>query len=173
MQNAQSASEFVLDALDVTLLELLDQHPRIGVLELSRVSGVTRATVSARMDKLSASGVVTGYGPQVDVVRAGYPVQALVTLEIAQGRLDIVTELLKQTPGVLEAYSTTGAGDVVVRLAASSNDDLQHTLLVLDQSEAVSRSTSVIILSTVVRPRVLPLLHRDVPSGRNSAPKRV
>lgn len=50
----------------------------------------------------------------------------------------------------------------MVRLAASSNDDLQRTLLVLDQSEAVSRSTSVIILSTVVSPRVLPLLRRDV-----------
>lgn len=66
---------------------------------------------------------------------------------------------------MLEAYSTTGAGDVVVRLAASSNEDLQRTLLVLDQSEAVSRSTSVIILSTVVRPRVLPLLRRDVPTS--------
>lgn len=165
MQNVQSQHNTVLDDLDVTLLELLQAHPRIGVLELSRVAGVTRATVSARMDKLSASGVVTGYGPQLDVVRAGYTVQALVTLEIAQGRLDIVTELLQVTPGVLEAYSTTGAGDVVVRLAASSNDDLQRTLLILDQSEAVSRSTSVIILSTVVRPRVLPLLRRDVPTS--------
>ncbi|MDQ2851223.1 MAG: Lrp/AsnC family transcriptional regulator [Actinomycetota bacterium] len=164
MQNVQSQHNTILDDLDVTLLELLQAHPRIGVLELSRISGVTRATVSARMDKLSASGVVTGYGPQLDVVRAGYPVQALVTLEIAQGRLDIVTELLQVTPGVLEAYSTTGAGDVVVRLAASSNDDLQRTLLILDQSEAISRSTSVIILSTVVRPRVLPLLRRDVPT---------
>lgn len=159
MQNVQPQQ---LDELDVTLLELLQQHPRVGVLELSRISGVTRATVSARMDKMAASGVVTGYGPQVDVVRAGYPVQALVTLEIAQGRLDIVTALLERTPGVLEAHSTTGVGDVVVRLAASSNDDLQRTLLVLDQSEAVSRSTSVIILSTVVSPRVLPLLRRDV-----------
>lgn len=159
MQNVQPRQ---LDELDVTLLELLQQHPRVGVLELSRISGVTRATVSARMDKMAASGVVTGYGPQVDVVRAGYPVQALVTLEIAQGRLDIVTALLERTPGVLEAYSTTGVGDVVVRLAAGSNDDLQRTLLVLDQSEAVSRSTSVIILSTVVSPRVLPLLRRDV-----------
>lgn len=165
MQNVQSPRSPVLDDLDVTLLELLEQHPRIGVLELSRISGVTRATVSARMDKLSGSGVVTGYGPQVDVVRAGYPVRALVTLEIAQGRLDIVSALLEATPGVLEAYSTTGAGDVVVRLAASSNEDLQRTLLVLDQSEAVSRSTSVIILSTVVRPRVLPLLRRDVPTS--------
>lgn len=165
MQNAQSPSGLLLDDLDVTLLELLERHPRIGVLELSRVSGVTRATVSARMDKLSVAGVVIGYGPQVDVVRAGYPVQALVTLEIAQGRLDIVTALLEATPGVLEAYSTTGAGDVVVRLAAHSNEDLQRTLLVLDQSEAISRSTSVIILSTVVRPRVLPLLRRDVPTS--------
>ena len=166
MQNAHPDARPLLDDLDVTLLELLTEHPRIGVLELSRLVGVTRATVGARMDKLRASGVVTGYGPQLDVVAAGYPVQAMVTLEIAQGDLDTVAALLQEMPGVLEAYSTTGAGDVVVRLAAASNDDLQQSLLVLGQSEAVRRSTSVVVLATVVSARALPLLRRDVPTTR-------
>ncbi|UIJ35404.1 Lrp/AsnC family transcriptional regulator [Allobranchiibius sp. GilTou73] len=172
MQNAHPDARPLLDDLDVTLLELLTEHPRIGVLELSRMVGVTRATVGARMDKLRASGVVTGYGPQLDVVAAGYPVQAMVTLEIAQGDLDTVTALLQEMPGVLEAYSTTGTGDVVVRLAAASNDDLQQSLLVLGQSEAVRRSTSVVVLATVVSARALPLLRRDVPPTRTSTSLR-
>ncbi|MBO1765536.1 Lrp/AsnC family transcriptional regulator [Allobranchiibius sp. GilTou38] len=168
MQSAHPDARPLLDNLDVTLLELLTEHPRIGVLELSRMVGVTRATVGSRMDKLRASGVVTGYGPQLDVVAAGYPVQAMVTLEIAQGDLDTVAALLQEMPGVLEAYSTTGTGDVVVRLAAASNDDLQQSLLVLGQSEAVRRSTSVVVLATVVSARALPLLRRDVPPTRAS-----
>ena len=147
-----------MDALDVTLLRLMESHPRIGVLELSRLAGVARATISARLARLESTGVITGYAPQIDLSAAGYPVQAIVTLEIAQGRLETVAELLTGLPGVLEAYATTGTGDVVCRLAAASHDDLQGLLLELDRSEAIRRSTSVVILSVVIAPRTLPLL---------------
>lgn len=147
-----------LDALDLTLLQLLSDNPRIGVLELSRLAGVARATVGARLERIEAAGIVTGYGPHIDVVAAGYPLQALVTLEIAQGRLADVTALLRSLPSVLEAYATTGAGDVLCRLAAESNEQLQGLLLELGKSDAIRRSTSVVILSVVVPPRTLPLL---------------
>lgn len=147
-----------LDALDVRLIQLLHEHPRVGVLELSRLAGVARATVSARLGRMDSLGVITGYGPQIDFTAAGYPVQALVTLEITQGRLGDVTALLTGLPGVLEAYATTGTGDVVCRLAAESNDDLQVLLLELNKSETIRRSTSVVILSVVVPPRIIPLL---------------
>ncbi|NYJ73083.1 hypothetical protein [Allobranchiibius huperziae] len=38
----------------------------------------------------------------------------------------------------------------------------------LGQSEAVRRSTSVVVLATVVSARALPLLRRDVPPTRGS-----
>jgi DNA-binding Lrp family transcriptional regulator len=147
-----------LDGLDITLLRLLQEHPRAGVLELSRSAGVARATVNARMERWQAAGIVTGYGPQIDLAAAGYPVQALATLEIMQGRLDEVTQLLASLPGVVEAYATTGTGDVLCRLAATSNSALQSLLLDLNKSDAIRRSTSVVILSVIVAPRAIPLL---------------
>ncbi|MDX6228683.1 MAG: hypothetical protein QOI76_2073 [Frankiales bacterium] len=156
-----------IDALDVRLLQLLDEHPRAGILELSRLAGVARATVTSRIDRMQAAGVITGYGPQIDLEAAGYPVQALATLEIAQGRLEDVQRLLVTLPGVIEAYATTGTGDVHCRLAATSNEDLQNLLLALNKSDAIRRSTSVVILSRLVAPRSLPLLQqhqRSLPS---------
>ncbi|HEY2298674.1 MAG TPA: Lrp/AsnC family transcriptional regulator [Jatrophihabitans sp.] len=147
-----------LDDLDVELLRLLDENPRVGVLELSRLAGVARATVTARMQRWEQAGVVRGYGPQLDLDAAGFPVQALATLEIAQGRLAEIAEFLANLPGVIEAYATTGTGDVVCRLAAASNAHLQQLLVELNESEAIRRSTSVVILSTLVRPRAIPLL---------------
>ena len=146
------------DELDVRLLALLADNPRISVLELSRVAGVARATVTARMQRWQQRGVVTGYGPQVDLEAAGFPVQALATLEIAQGRLGEISAYLSSLPGVIEAYVTTGTGDVICRLAPASNAGLQDLLIHLNESDAIRRSTSVVILSTVVRHRVLPLL---------------
>jgi DNA-binding Lrp family transcriptional regulator len=159
-----------LDALDVDLLRALHASPRAGVLELSRTLGVARGTVAARLERLERGGVIIGYGPEVDVVAAGYPVQAFVTLEIAQGALDDVAAELTALPAVLEAYATTGTSDVLCRLAASSHEDLQDTLLQLNRSPTVSRSTSVVVLSVVVAPRTLQLLENRPRTAPRRAP---
>ena len=71
-----------MDDLDVTLIELFAAEPRIGVLEASRRLGVARGTVQARLDKLVARGVVTGWGPDLEPAALGFPVTAFLTLEI-------------------------------------------------------------------------------------------
>jgi DNA-binding Lrp family transcriptional regulator len=58
-----------LDALD---LAALHEHPRAGVLELSRVTRVARATLQSRLRRLEQLGVITGCGPEVDLAAAGY-----------------------------------------------------------------------------------------------------
>ncbi|WP_246210227.1 winged helix-turn-helix transcriptional regulator [Nocardioides piscis] len=52
-----------MDDLDSKLLDLFAAEPRIGVLEASRRLRVARGTVQARLDRLVANGVVTGWGP--------------------------------------------------------------------------------------------------------------
>ncbi len=88
-----------VDELDVALLQALTDHPRAGALELARITGVARATVTARIETLERSGVVTGYGPDIDLVAAGLGVQAFVTLEIAQGAIEDVEHDLREIPG--------------------------------------------------------------------------
>ncbi|WP_219418273.1 Lrp/AsnC family transcriptional regulator [Pseudonocardia nigra] len=157
-----------MDALDVDLLRVLHESPRIPLVELARVLGVARGTAQARLDRLERAGIITGYGPDVDLAAAGFPVQAFVSLEIAQGALEDVASELAALPAVVEAYATTGSSDVLCRLAASSHEDLQQTLIELNRTPTVARSTSVVVLSEVVAPRTLPLLE-----GRpRTAPRR-
>jgi DNA-binding Lrp family transcriptional regulator len=158
-----------LDTLDLALLRALTEHPKAGALELSRRLGVARGTVQARLQRLEDTGVVTGYGPDVDLAAAGFGVQAFVTLEIAQGALADLTAELAAMPGVLEAHATTGSGDVLCRVAARSHGDLQQTLLQLGRSGSVVRSTSVVALSELVPLRTLPLLTSEgAPPARAS-----
>ena len=65
-----------MDDLDRRLLDLFADEPRIGVLEASRRLGVARGTVQARLDQLAATGVITGWGPDVAPAALGYPVTA-------------------------------------------------------------------------------------------------
>jgi DNA-binding Lrp family transcriptional regulator len=161
---------FELDKLDISLLTALRGNPRAGELELSRLVGVARATVHARIRRMEEAGVITGYGPDIDLAAAGYPVTAFVTLEIAQGALtETATELLS-VAGVVEAYSTTGPGDVLCKVAARSHLALQEILLELSSLPMVVRSTSIVALSVVVAPRMWAPLSSETAPGSRHAP---
>src|SRR6476469_3843257 len=148
-----------MDRLDRNLLELFAAEPRVGVLEASRRLGVARGTVQARLDRLQATGVVTGWGPDLDPRAMGYPVTAFLTLEIRQGRgHDLVARHLAASPEVIEAHTITGAGDMWCRVVARSNTDLQRVIDTVLDDEGIVRSSTVIALATQVPFRVLPLL---------------
>ena len=68
------------------------------------------------------------YGhPDVDPAALGYEVAAFITLEIRQpGGHDPVAERLAAIPEVLEVHTITGAGDLLCRVVARSNADLQR-----------------------------------------------
>jgi DNA-binding Lrp family transcriptional regulator len=148
-----------LASLDAALIELFAAEPRIGVLEASRRLNVARGTVQARLDRMQRTGVVKGFGPEVDPAAAGYPVMAFCTLEIRQGRgHDVVTSHLAGIPEVLEAYTITGTGDLLVRVVARSNADLQRVIDAVVDDENILRTSTVIALQTQIAYRTLPLV---------------
>jgi DNA-binding Lrp family transcriptional regulator len=148
-----------IDALDARLVLLLAAEPRIGVLEASRRLGVARGTAQARLDRLQARGVITGFGPDVDPAALGYGVMGFATLEIRQkGGHDAVAEHLAGIPEVLEAYTITGAADLMCRIVARSNADLQRVIDRIVAYDGIVRTSTVIALATQIRYRVLPLV---------------
>jgi DNA-binding Lrp family transcriptional regulator len=147
-----------LDDLDIRILTTMREQPRIGVLEMSRRLGVARGTVNARLDKLQSRGVITGFGPEIDPARMGFPVLAFVFLEIVQGRLDEAVGDLRDVPEVLEAHGVTGTRDLLCRVVARDNGDLQDVINRMVRHPAVRRSTSYISMSRQIDYRMSQLV---------------
>jgi DNA-binding Lrp family transcriptional regulator len=152
-QNAQ------LDELDVRLIALLTAEPRIGVLESARRLAVARGTVQARLDKLLARGVIRGFGPDVAPIALGYGVMSFVTLEISQRHgHDAVAAHLADVPEVLEAHTITGSGDLMCRVVARSNADLQRVIDQMLSYDGIVRASSIIALAEQIPYRTGPLV---------------
>lgn len=148
-----------MDDLDRTLISLYAAEPRVGVLEASRRLGVARGTVQARLDRLEASGVITGWGPDLSPEAIGFPVTAFLTLEISQSAgHQAVAEHLAAIPEVLEAHTITGVGDLWCRVVSRSNADLQRVIDRVVAVEGVQRASTVMALAVQVPFRVLPLV---------------
>ncbi|MGY1435985.1 Lrp/AsnC family transcriptional regulator [Streptomyces reniochalinae] len=149
-----------IDRLDARMLELLAEEPRIGVLELSRRLGVARGTAQARLDRLTSGGVIRGFGPEVDPAALGYPVTAFATLEIKQGQGAGVRAHLATVPEVLELHTTTGSGDMLCRLVARSNADLQRVIDLVVGIQGIVRASTAIVMENPVPPRIVPLVRQ-------------
>ena len=159
-----------IDALDAGIIDLFAGEPRVGVLEASRRLGVARATVQARLDRLRRDGVITGFGPEIDPAALGYGVTAFVTLELRQpGGHDPVAERLAAVPEILEAYTITGQGDMLCRVVARTNADLQRVIDAIVGVTGVVRASSVIALATPLPYRTGPLVRHAVHEDRGSA----
>lgn len=158
-----------MDDLDRRLIELFAADPRVAVLEASRRLGVARGTVQARLDKLESTGVVTGYGPDLSPEALGYPVTAFLTLEIRQetardGGHDAVGAHLAEIPEVLEAHTITGSGDLLCRIVARSNADLQRVIDQIVSHEGIVRASTLIALAEQIPYRTLPLVRSSIKS---------
>ncbi|MFB9239980.1 Lrp/AsnC family transcriptional regulator [Plantactinospora siamensis] len=158
-----------LDRLDVRLVDLLAAEPRIGVLECSRRLGVARGTVQARLDKLLSRGVIRSFGPEISPAAIGFAVTSFVTLEISQRHgHQAVTAHLARIPEVLEAHTITGASDLLCRIVARSNTDLQRVIDQIVSYEGITRASSLIALAEQIPYRVLPLV-RSIGGGQPAA----
>jgi DNA-binding Lrp family transcriptional regulator len=148
-----------IDALDSDLIALLTDEPRIGVLELSRRLRVARGTVQSRLDKLTERGVIRGFGPDVSPRELGFGVTAFLTLEIRQRTgHDPVAAHLTGIPEVLEAHTITGSSDLLCRVVARTNADLQRVIDEIVAHEGIQRASTAIALAEQIPYRTLPLV---------------
>jgi DNA-binding Lrp family transcriptional regulator len=157
-----------IDTLDAQLIGLLRARPRIGLVEAARVLAVARGTIQARLNKLHGSGVVTGYGPDVDVAKLGFPILAFVTIQLQQGRLEEAIAVLREAPEVIEVHGTTGPEDLLCRVATRDTEHLQLVLGRILASHAVQRTSTHIVLTEQIAFRTAPLLR--LAAGAGAAP---
>lgn len=137
-----------IDHLDRMVISELRARPRVPVIELARRLGVARGTAQARMQRLERTGVITGYGPDVDLRRAGHSVLSFTTLEIRQDSDQRIVALLESIPEVLDVFAVTGPGDLLCRIVAESNTHLHELLQRVLSEPGVIRATTNLVLAT-------------------------
>jgi DNA-binding Lrp family transcriptional regulator len=151
-------SDQPIDALDARLIATLAAHPRAGILEIARVLAVARNTVYARLKRLQERGIVTGFGPDIDLGALGYGVMAFTTIEVAQGSFTAVVARLEEIPQVVEVHTIAGVGDLLCRVVARSNQGIMEIVERILQIPGVDRTTTAISLAEQIRYRPLGLV---------------
>lgn len=149
-----------IDEVDRRLIGALRRGGRMSNSDLARTLRLARGTVQTRLGRLVEAGVITGWGPDLDPRAADLSVTAFVTLTIAQGAHDGVVASLEATAEVLEVHVVTGAGDLLCRLVAHSNDHLHELIQSIVAVDGVLRSSTQLALHTPFRRTLADLVGR-------------
>jgi DNA-binding Lrp family transcriptional regulator len=124
-----------LDGPDRLILKELIRDARTSIRSLAERVHISRANAYARVDRLVADGVITGFSADIAHERAGLGTSAYVSLSIEQNSWREVSARLVRMPYV-EHVSMLGADfDVLVLVRAPDNAALRD--LVLDRIQGV------------------------------------
>ncbi|MFB9252763.1 Lrp/AsnC family transcriptional regulator [Sphaerisporangium melleum] len=161
-----------LDAIHMKILQVLRENGRISVAALAERVGISRASAYTRFEALRADGVIKRFTAEVDHVRAGLGITALVFVTVRQQMWKQFRAQLAQMPEVEYCAITTGQHDAMI-LVRMPDVAAVHALVTerLASIPAVKATETVFILDEVLkRPYVLPADSRPRPSPRRPSP---
>jgi DNA-binding Lrp family transcriptional regulator len=147
-----------MDAIDRTILAVLQTEGRLTVTELAQRVGLSAAPCHRRMRELERSGVITGYRAVVDpaVVGRGFEVLVAVTMDREES-VAAFEAGLAELEDVVHAERLFGEPDYLIRVATA---DIAAFQKLRDEKLArlpgVQRMTSTIVMMRVVDNRPLP-----------------
>lgn len=143
-----------MDALDTRILSLLATSARATMAEVARRLGMSSPSVTERVRRLEADGVIRGYALDLDPVKLGYPLSAMVRIRPVPGRLSDVEARIKATPECIECDKVTGEDCFIARIVLRS---IQHLDDVLAPFADCAETNSSIIKATPVAKRLPPM----------------
>ena len=138
-----------MDETDTQLIALLQENARMPVADLARVLGLARTTVQARLERLEQRGVILGYTVILGA-EALPPLRATILLQIEPRTTADVLSKLKSIPGIVAVSTTSGRFDLLVEVASQTSDALDKMIDQIVAARGVTRSESLIQLTTKI-----------------------
>lgn len=157
------------DEVDLRVLGELVANPRLSVSEIAERVGVVRNTAQASLDRLHVKGVLGTNDRGVDLSALGLTVTAIIAVEVRHVDIDNAVRALAHLPFVLLVEEVAGpGGDLLLRVASSSNEHLQQVVHAVLSCPGVERTVTSVVLANRVPWRVGPLL-QHLARGRDEA----
>ncbi|WP_312363680.1 Lrp/AsnC family transcriptional regulator [Ensifer sp.] len=150
-----------LDAIDLRILEAVQQDGRITKLALAEKAGLSPTPCWMRLRKLEKAGIITGYHARVAVRRVA-PV-ASVMMEVTLGNhrqadFERFERAVATIPEITACWSVGGGVDYILKIVAADIDAYQRLVDgLLDRELGIDRYFTYIVTKTIKDETVLPL----------------
>lgn len=149
---------YIIDETDARVLLARDSFPDAPLIELAGRLGLSRNTIHARLKRLREQNAIGNSSAALIPANIGKPLLAFVRLSVSQQSIESVYDALSAIPEVIEAHTTTGDADLILRVVASDTNDLHRITQEIQLAPGVQRSITSIATTEVIPRRMTPLL---------------
>jgi DNA-binding Lrp family transcriptional regulator len=117
-----------MDLLTQQIIQALQTNCRQSLRSLATTLGVSRQTLSKRINDLETQGIIKSYTTLFDYSKLGYPIYIMFWLKAQPAELDSVYKQLITYPKISEATLLLGPFDFLVVSIFRSTDELDDFL---------------------------------------------
>ena len=150
-----------LDAIDMKILELIQQDAALPVAEVAEKVGLSASPCWRRIKRMEEAGVIIGRVTLLDSKRLGISFEVYATLKMSlptKDNLEAFEAAVRGWPEVVQCATVTGGEDYVLRIITRDmhafDDFLRDQVLSLG---LVSSVQSRIVMRTVKNSTAVPL----------------
>lgn len=137
-----------MDRFDRALLTILAEDGRISVADLARRIGLSKSPTQARLKRLEAEGVITGYRAMLDPIRLGLDHVAFVEVRLSDTRERALGEFnaaVRRIAEIEQAHMIASNFDYLLKVRTGSMSEYRAVL-----AEKISALPHVANTSTFV-----------------------
>ena len=118
-----------MDAVDRQLIQALRENGRASYAELGRLVGLSGPSVTDRINRLEAAGVITGYRATVDAASLGLGVTALIGISLSDAAdHEDVARRLKDLAEIEDCWFIAGDDSYMLKVRVGDVDGLEKTI---------------------------------------------
>lgn len=144
-----------MDEIDRRILGHLLRQARASFQEIGAVVGLSAPAVKRRVDKLVASGQITGFTAMVNPNALGWRTEAYVEVYYRDNITPAeLRRSLEPIPQVVGVWTIAGEADALVHVMATDMAEIERTVERIRENSRVGRTRSNIVMSRILeRPR--------------------
>lgn len=143
-----------LDRIDAAILRELSSDARIPRAELARRVGLSAPSVGDRIRRLEDTGVIAGYGVQIDPAKLGYSLTLVIRARPLPGEMQNMIEAIKATPQIVSCDRISGDDCFIARAHVR---DVLEMEAVIDRIVPFGATNSSVVQSAPVPARMVAL----------------
>lgn len=134
------------DPVDAQIVREVSLHARTTLAELSAMVGLSVSAVQARLRRLEARGVITGYRAVVDPEAVGKPLAAFIEITpLDPAQPDTAPEQLAHLTEIEACHSIAGSASYMLFVRVGTPRDLEGLIRDIRQAAGVSTRTTVVL----------------------------
>ena len=118
-----------IDEISLKILGLLQENARMSYTEIGQTIGMSSSSVKERVQRLEETGIIDKYTIKLNNEKLGYPITAITLWTCADAYIpkeQMLVDILKKYPQVLEVLRITGKNDFMVKFCAKTMEECKE-----------------------------------------------